>query len=226
MDRRITTLKLQKRNPNRVNVYLDGEYAFGLSRIVAAWLRVGQVLDEQKISELQQQDTIEVALQKAIQFISYRPRTKFEIQKKLSELGYAEPAITTVMERLESAGLVKDTQFARLWVENRNGLRPRSRRLLTLELRQKGVAEDAIQDALTDCDQDEELAYRAAQARSRRLQGLDWESFRRKLGGFLGRRGFSYGTMTPVIRQVWSELQSSEGANLFDDEDNDDQWTH
>ena len=226
MDRRITTLKLQKRNPNRVNVYLDGEYAFGLSRIVAAWLRVGQVLNEQKISELQQQDTIEVALQKAIQFISYRPRTKFEIQKKLSELGYTEPAITTVMERLESAGLVKDTQFARLWVENRNSLRPRSRRLLALELQQKGVAEDAIQDALTDCDQDEELAYRAAQARSRRLQGLDWESFRRKLGGFLGRRGFSYTTMTPVIRQVWSELQSSEGANLFDDEDNDDQWTH
>lgn len=226
MDRRITTLKLQKRNPNRVNVYLDGEYAFGLSRIVAAWLRVGQVLNEQKISELQQQDTIEVALQKAIQFISYRPRTKFEIQKKLSELGYTEPAIITVMERLESAGLVKDTQFARLWVENRNSLRPRSRRLLALELQQKGVAEDAIQDALTDCDQDEELAYRAAQARSRRLQGLDWESFRRKLGGFLGRRGFSYTTMTPVIRQVWSELQSSEGANLFDDEDNDDQWTH
>lgn len=209
-----------------MNVYLEGEYAFGLSRIVAAWLRVGQVLDEQKISELQQQDTIEVALQKAIQFISYRPRTKFEIQKKLSELGYTEPAIATVMERLESAGLVKDTQFARLWVENRNSLRPRSRRLLALELQQKGVAEDAIQDALTDCDQDEELAYRAAQARSRRLQGLDWESFRRKLGGFLGRRGFSYATMTPVIRQVWSELQSSEGANLFDDEDNDDQWTH
>lgn len=222
MDRKITALKLQKRNQNRVNVYLDGEYAFGLSRIVAAWLQVGQFLDEQKILELQQQDTVEVAFQKALQFLSYRPRTEFEVTKKLSELGYEDHTVETVLARLKSANLVEDSQFARLWVENRTSFRPRSWRLLRLELRQKGVPEEAIQDALAECDKDDELAYQAARARARRLQGMTWEDFRKKISGFLGRRGFSYATIAPIVHRVWSELQSSEGAILIDDEDKND----
>ena len=63
MTKKVTALKLQKRNKNRVNVYLDGEFAFGLARIVAAWLSTGQELTEEKIAELQAQDNVEVALQ-------------------------------------------------------------------------------------------------------------------------------------------------------------------
>ena len=50
--KKITALTAQKRNPNRVNIYIDGEYAFSLARIVAAWLRVGQELDEEKLKKL------------------------------------------------------------------------------------------------------------------------------------------------------------------------------
>ena len=49
MDQKITALKAQKRNPNRINVYLDGIFAFGLARVVAAWLQVGQTLSDEKI---------------------------------------------------------------------------------------------------------------------------------------------------------------------------------
>ncbi|HOG79782.1 MAG TPA: hypothetical protein PK454_08510, partial [Anaerolineaceae bacterium] len=67
MDQKITALKVQKRNPNRVNVYLDGDFAFGLARVVAAWLQIGQILTPEKITSLQAQDTHEVAYQKALQ---------------------------------------------------------------------------------------------------------------------------------------------------------------
>ena len=63
MTRRITALKLQKRNHTRVNVYLDGEYAFGLARIVAAWLTVGTELSDEKIAMLQAEDQREMTYQ-------------------------------------------------------------------------------------------------------------------------------------------------------------------
>src|SRR5664279_4545671 len=118
MNQKITALKAQKKNPNRINVYLDGEFAFGLSRIVAAWLSVGQELEDEQIARMQQQDATEVALDNAVKFISYRSRTESEIRRKLSEKGFLDEDIDKVLERLRSNGLVADEQFARSWVEN------------------------------------------------------------------------------------------------------------
>ena len=144
VERRITSLKVQKKNPNRVSIYLDEEFAFGVSRIVAAWLHVGQELNDEKISELQDQETNEAALQKALLLLSYRPRSEAEIRQKMKKGGFDPEVITKVLERLRETGLVRDESFARDWVENRSALRPRSRKMLAYELRQKGVAEEAI----------------------------------------------------------------------------------
>ena len=208
MDRKITALKAQKKNPNRVSVFLDGEYAFGLAKIVAAWLQVGQILDDEKIAALKEQDNSEVAFQKALRFLSYRPRSESEIQKKLTDQGFEVSVIEEVLARLRDNRLTGDPEFARTWIENRNTFRPRSHRLLAFELRQKGVAEDVIQDTLADSVDEEELAYQAAIRYARRLEGAEWDTFRQKLSGFLGRRGFGYGTIAPVVRKVWSETRS------------------
>jgi len=69
----ITALTLQKRNRQRVSVFLDGEYSFGLARIVAAWLEVGQELSDEKIAQLRAEDEREVAYQRALRLIQYRP---------------------------------------------------------------------------------------------------------------------------------------------------------
>jgi regulatory protein len=210
MEQKITALKAQKRNPNRVNIYLDGIYAFSASRIVAAWLEVGQVLEEDKIASLKMQDSKEIALEKALHFISYRSRSENEVQQKLKEKGFSEIEIDEVLERLRTTGLVADSQFARNWVEDRSTFRPRSRRLMTMELHQKGVADEDISSALAEVEDDDTLAYQAASRYARRLEGLEWDKFRMRLGAYLGRRGFSYGTTAPVVRRVWLELHSLE----------------
>lgn len=207
---KITALKAQLRNPNRVNVYLDDQFAFGLARIVAAWLKVGMVLSDDKIAKLQAQDVGETAYQQALHFISYRPRSEMEVRKKLIEKGTEEEVVDTVLSRLRAAQLVGDENFARVWVENRVTFRPRSHRMLRYELKQKGVEEETIQLALTEAENDPELAYQAGLKYARRLAGLDWELFRKRLGGFLGRRGFSYGTIAPVLRRIWEETTSAE----------------
>ncbi len=203
-------MKVQKRNPERVNIYLDGEFAFGLARIVAAWLQIGQELDDPKIAALQSQDAQEVAYQKALVLIGYRPRAEAEIRRKLLDNGFEDGVIDRTLEKLRSAGLVDDTGFARAWVDNRSEFRPRSYRALAMELRQKGVGEEEISEALKDAASENELAYKAARQYARRLENQEWDGFRSKLSGFLGRRGFSYGIIAPVVRQVWQELHLDE----------------
>jgi len=210
MTKKITALKAQKKNPNRINVYLDGDFAFGLTRIVAAWLSVGQDLDDEQINRLQSQDAGEVALDKAVKFISYRSRTESEIRRKLSVKGFSDEEIDKALDRLRSNGLVADEQYARSWVESRSASRPRSRRLMAMELRQKGVSDSDIEKALEETEDDDKLAYQAATRYAHRLANLEWDKFRERLSAFLLRRGFAYGTISPFVRRVWSEIRAVE----------------
>lgn len=206
----ITALKVQARNSNRVNVFLDGEFAFGLARITAAWLRLGQVLSDEKILELKQQDEQEVVYLKALHLLEYRPRAEEEIRRRLSKKEIPEEVINQVIERLRRNNLVNDEQFAQAWVENRSAFRPRSRKALQYEMRQKGISGAAIEQALTDLEiNEEELAYQAALKQSRKLTQLDKMDFRRKLFSFLARRGFSYGTSAPVVEKIWKEISEN-----------------
>ena len=214
--KKITALEVQRKNPNRVNVHLDGEFAFGLARIVAAWLRVGQELSEVKIEQLVAEDGRERAYQQAMLFLSYRARSESELRQNLRKHEIPEPVIEQTLERLRQAGLANDDQFAQAWVENRNTFRPRSRRMMAMELKQKGLADEAIQSAVQNVD-DEASAYEAAQKRAARFKGLEWNDFRKKLSEFLARRGYSYAVIAPVVTRIWSETHAE--AHHFEEED-------
>jgi regulatory protein len=203
---RITALQLQKRNRQRVNVYLDGKFAFGVARIVAAWLQVGQELSEEKIAELQGEDAWEVAYQQALKFLNYRPRSENEVRRNLVEHQIPEEVAEGVLERLREAGLLDDARFAQTWVENRSEFRPRSRRALALELRQRGLEQADISKALEQVDE-EAQAYQAALKQSRKIKATEWLEFRQKLSSFLARRGFHYEVILPTVKRVWEEIQ-------------------
>ena len=213
---KITAIEVQKRTPNRVNIYLDGEFAFGLARIVAAWLRVGQELDEEKIKRLQVEDARERAVQQALLFLSYRARSESEIRQNLRKHEIPEEVIEQTLDRLRQDGLANDGQFAQTWVENRSTFRPRSRRMLAMELRQKGLDDEAVTSAIEEVN-DDALAYEAAQKRATRLKGLEWIEFRKKLSEFLARRGFSYSVIAPVVTRIWNETYKNE--HHFEEED-------
>lgn len=197
----ITLLEVQKRNKERVNVYLDGEYTFSLPIIEAAKLRKGQVLDEQEISELREIDSIARAVDRAVNFLSYRPRSIDEVRRNLEKKDIAESVIDLAIEQLIALGYVDDTAFARFWVENRSQFKPRGQRALRYELRQKGVNDAIISEVLGDVD-DYNNAYKVAQTRIQRFKGTDIDTFRKKMGSFLQRRGFNYDTTKEVVNQI------------------------
>jgi regulatory protein len=229
MEHKVTALKVQKRNPNRVNVYLDGEYALGLARIVAAWLQVGQELTDAEIERLQTQDGNEKALQTALRMLSYRPRSEAEIKKKLSQKGFPNEVIEQIMDRLRQNGLLDDAQFAQAWVENQANFRPRGRRVLALELRMKGISPEVIEETLPEAGDEEALAYQAGNSQAKRWNRLEWKDFRLKMTQFLARRGFTYETIVPTVKRIWDEVDSGAAhgvpSTTNDIEEEEERWT-
>ncbi len=206
----ISAIKVQKRHKDRVNVYLDGEYAFSLKMIVAASLKRGDYLSDQQIKELQMQESFQKAHDRALNFLAYRPRSSAEVRRYLKEKGVPPQVSEEVLQRLSAAGLVDDLAFARYWVENRESFKPRGRRLLRQELRQKGVDDELIGEALGNVDEGKS-AYQAALKQAAKYARLEDGLFRQKMHDFLRRRGFAY----DVIRETISRLprqRSEEGA--------------
>jgi regulatory protein len=206
---KVTALKIQARNKSRVNVYVDGKYGFAVAKIVAARLKVGQVLDEAAIAGLRDVDDVEMAYERALKFLAPRPRSVVEVRRRLAAAKVTAPRIEEVIQRLQRAGLVDDQAFAKFWVENRGTFRPRSKRALRMEMKQKGLPEEAVKQALAVTDDAGAAAALAAQ-RAPRLASLEFLDFRRKLGEFLARRGFSYDTIQPVVEQAWKDLNPGE----------------
>ena len=215
MERKITAIKVQKRNRERVNIYLDGKFAFGLARILSAWLQVGQELSEKKIAELQAEDAREVGYLQALKFLNYRERSTAEVRQYLKRREMPEEIIADIIARLERGGLLNDQRFAQNWIENRAEFRPRGRRALTYELRQRGVSQEIIQEALDQCN-DEALAYKAACKQSKKLKNLEWADFRKKMYSFLARRGFSYEIAGPIVTRVWEEINQQNSTKTND----------
>ena len=210
----VTALEVQKRNKDRVNVYLDGEFAFGLGLLEAAQLRKGQRLSEAEIAALTSQDSVQQAYERAVRFLGVRPRSIAEVRRNLTEKETAPAMIDEVITRLEAHGYVDDLAFAQFWISNRQQFRPRSSRALRFELREKGVPNNILDEVLAQFD-GIEAAYQAARDKARRYSNLDARAFREKIGAFLARRGFDYAT----VREVTDRLINEQTENITDDAD-------
>jgi len=198
----ITRLVYQKRNKNRVSVFIDDVYAFSLPDVLAASLQIGQYLEDEEIARLRAQDDRQRAMDKALRLLARRPRSRHEIDEALKQADFAHPIREQVIARLVEMDYLDDREFARWWVANRNRFNPRSIRALQQELYQKGVPQDVIEEILAPLD-DEALAITAGQQRAHRWQRLSREDFDKKMLGHLQRRGFPY----PVARLATDHLR-------------------
>jgi regulatory protein len=207
----ITALEGQARDPERVSVYLDGVFAFGLSRVLVVQhgLQVGQSLSERDVEELCAADEAERAVQASLRLLSVRPRSRRELRDRLRRKGFRQPAIEAAVDRLLRWGYLDDADFARQWIAQRQATRPRGRRLLEVELRAKGIDPEAVSEAVEAAGLDEETtALRVASKYRERLAGLDPLTRQRRLAGVLQRRGFDW----EVIRRVLDAIDREGGT--------------
>ena len=210
--RKITALRVGRGRRKRVNVFLDGRFAFSLETEVAIkeGLQVGQELSAGQIEALAKSDHYHRCLNAAAHYLSYRPRSEFELRERLHQRGFDGDSVEAVLTRLKEQGLVDDMAFAQFWKDNRESFSPRSQWLTRLELRRKGIASNII-DQIADTIDDEDSAYRAALSKARSLPLSDYQGFRRRLGGYLKRRGFGYGVINHTIERLWQESGTKSG---------------
>src|SRR5919201_1560128 len=203
----ITAIEPQeRRGGKRVNVFLDGRYAFSLDAEVALGLRVGEEVTDAAAATVLERDQLQTALDAALAFLGHRPRSEQEIRRRLARKALPPTIFERVLARLREYGLVNDGAFAHYWVEQRQTFRPRGARLLKAELRQRGVPTDLAAEVAgeTEGSADDD-AYRAAQKKASQLASLDERTFRTRLAQFLGRRGFDWDTITPTVERLWRE---------------------
>ncbi len=206
----ITLITVQKKNRNRFNLFINEQYAFSLNRQQAEDLHKGDHLSENEIADLKQADEEDFAYSRALYYLKFRPRSRMEIKRYLTEKKFPLSAITTALSRLENNGYINDQEFARLWIENRLRFRPKGIYALTGELREKGIDEHIIKSALKDFDE-LKSAWAAVAPRINRLQKLEKSEFQKKLYSFLSRRGFGYSICKEVCDQAWElQLQTAE----------------
>lgn len=146
----------------------------------------------------------QACLDAASRYLSYRPRSEFEIRTSLERKGFDPVCVRAVLLKLKDQGLVDDLAFAQFWKTNRQSFSPRSRVALRSELGRKGVDRDIITEVVQEVDE-EAAAYAAAQKKSQWLSESDYDSFRRRFGAFLKQRGFNYEVAQQTINHLWQE---------------------
>jgi regulatory protein len=210
---KITALQPQKHDPDRVSVFVDGEFRLGLAAEVAlaASLRIGEVVDEARLAELEQRDRTWQAREAALRLLAVRPRSAAELARRLRMKGYGPDVAEEVIARLRELGMIDDAVFAGMLARDRVRLRPQGARKLASELRQKGVDEEtartAIRETLEGEETDERSLARRAAEKWRPRAGEEPDRARRRLHGYLARRGFD----GEVIRDILDETLPAAG---------------
>jgi regulatory protein len=228
----ITALQADPSDPDKVHLFIDGRHIMAVALDVAAAekLSVGQECPPERLERLHQAEELHQVYESAIRFLSYRPRSEREVELRLRKKGHTPEQIAVVLERLRKHGYLDDMEFARFWVGNRMSFSPRGPRLLRSELRQKGVSQEVVDAVLQeqseaqaeaaqeaeeiaaiwgDTAADEpapgtDLANALALARKkwRSYANLDPQTARRRLSGFLMRRGYTYDTVDSALRRL------------------------
>ena len=208
---RITALEPQVNNPERINIYVDGRFLLGVNAAIV--LQMGLQLDQEllpdQLEQLRSQEAEQQAVDRALNYLSFRPRSREEVRRYLRRKETLPEIIEAALARLDRLDYVNDRAFAGFWIETREQFSPRGARALKNELRMKGVEREVVDEMVTD-EQDEERALRAGRKKAMSLvnsPNIDYATFRNRLGSFLQRRGFGYQVTTRTVRALWKELK-------------------
>ena len=207
----VTDIKEAIRDKNRVNVYIDDKFfcSLDIAQVVDLHIKIGRELSDDELAELQRVSDFSKFYNRALEFTLMRPHSSKEVRdylkrktldrkvrvknKKTGEYktvlkqGYDQSLVEPVFNRLTERGYIDDRRFAEAWLENRNITKGSSLKKLRLELAQKGIAQNIIEDVLTETDRDDIAELRKIIARKAKKY-----PDQQKLIQYLLRQGFNY----------------------------------
>lgn len=200
----ITKIEVQKKSKDRYNIYIDDEFKFGLDEgtLIKFDLRKGIEITQEEIEKIENEEVNAKAFNAAASFLKTRERSKKEIRDKLKSKEYSENSIEKVLEKLERLNIVDDKRFAEMFVRDRMKLKPKGKRVLSLELAQKGIDKDIIEEVLDEMlggDNELELAKRVLEKANKKYSGLEEREQKDKIIKYLLSKGFSWDIINVVL---------------------------
>lgn len=203
----VTRLVAGKKNPSRVNIYLDGKFALALSidEVVKHGIKKGLELTEEEVSSYKQSDEDDYLYSKLLNFLSFRPRSIKEVRERLYKYGVTDKHVqTSFIDKLVDKKYLDDLSFAKWFVESRNTHRPRSIRALTFELMKKGINREIIQKVTKEIG-DEATAIKAILDKKLGTPHKIDSETSQKITSYLARQGFTWGKIREVVKSWESE---------------------
>lgn len=195
----ITSIKQQKLK-GRVNVYLDGEFSFGidLDSFVLLNLQVGQSLTQDEIEKAKNTSNFQKNLEKVYRFAMVRPRSEKEFRDYFRRKHFDESNHESLIKKLKQLDLLNDLEFAKAWANSR--LKKKSVKVVRLELSQKGIDRNVIEDVLSDVKVDDfSIAKRLIEKRLYKWQNLDSKTKKLKMSQYLAGKGFDWNVIEKVV---------------------------
>ena len=211
---KITGISIQARNPDRVNVSVDGKYRFSLDifQVTELGIKTGKEYTEEELVELETESQFGKLYARALEYTMMRPHSAKEVRDYLwrktrttrvrvpetneirEKPGASQAIADRVYERLVEKGYLNDENFARYWVENRQATKGISQRKLIAELRSKGVDQSVIEQVMQNSPREEKSEIRKVLAKKRNKYDDE-----QKLIAYLMRQGFSYDTIREAL---------------------------
>jgi len=188
---KITDIKQQIKRQGRYSIFVDGKYAFSLSEpeLMRSGIRIGKEYLTNELNELKTTARLDKAHMRALDLLSRRPRSEWELRDYLKRKDYEQDEIEAIIDKLQKNKYIDDTAFATSWVESRRLLRHVSKRRLWQELKQKRIADEVISEVLSQDETTESDTLKALIAKKRSQTRYRDDQ---KLIAYLSRQGFRY----------------------------------
>jgi len=201
----ITKIEPQK-NPDRVNIYIDGNFAFGLSKEIQIKysLHEDMEIDGVFIENVLLEDEKLKAIDVSLNYLSYRNRSTKEIVDKLKKKGFEDHIIENTLDYLKHYNLIDDYQFSKSFMKDKIKLNKYGPERIKFELYRRGIPKEIVEEVIREYENGYEysLAYDLATKKIKSYKTDDKKVLYSKLGSFLQRRGFSYDCISKVLRDI------------------------
>lgn len=217
-----TQKSTQLKKNKRFNVFVDQKYAFSVSEenLLKYKLKFGLSLDEKEIKIITNDEFYKKILDYCINFLSFRPRTEKEVTdyivKKIStkqNIPFKDAKdsqiIPEIIRRLKKYKYINDKDFIAWWIKSRNDSKQKGMKLIKLELRQKGIAKELLDEIATNSDDQLELAIKALTKKKAKWQRTDPKRLKGKVLNYLGSRGFDMDTISRAFAIYFEKVIKS-----------------
>lgn len=201
---KITAIEPQK-NLKRVNIFIDGEFAFGIDEYLRFKhsLHVDDEITQEFIDKILKAEEQLKANNYAFGLLSYRQRSEKELINALQRKGFDEEYIEKSLQYLRENKYIDDEYFTKSFIADKQNLNGFGAQRIKYELIKKGISNDIIQSQLIiDEDEEYQMALEIGEKKMKSFKNDEKDAIYRKLGGFLQRRGYSYDIVSKVLRTL------------------------